>query len=285
VDAGTRTNRQRRAAVLTIAGLVVVLLAATAIVFGGGVVPSHWPSGIRYTTTITFDGDGLVLAPPPAAAPALSEADAIALFRSSSMPTTYVSNVSVGYATATVRPDISSGDGLAVPRFDHTPAWVIVDRPGPFHCPMTTGPPAMPGSGPLAGDEVYLLDAATGRLGVDYQPRGFGCSQASGPFVHPAKSYLSLPWTLVGAQDLEATVSVTAGGCAPVAGSGSGGTNRTDLAVFAVRTLMPMTCPAPVTQQLQVPAAVQTTPVHAPTGLVVGIETPDDGFIYQEGAP
>jgi hypothetical protein len=62
--------------------------------------------------------------------------------------------------------------------------------------------------------------------------------------------------------------------------------NRTDVAVFAVRTLMPTPCPAPVTHQIQIPYdPLRRTPVHAPIGLVVGVDTADGGFTYHEGAP
>jgi hypothetical protein len=288
VDGDLPAARRRRGAIVAVVAAVVILLGAAAFLFGRQARPTSVVSSIRYTTTITVDGGGLVLAPPPAAAPAFSEADAIALFRSRSWPTTEVSDVWVGYATATVRADIGSGDGSPVPRFDHTAAWVIVDRPGPFMCPMMTGPPATPPSGPLAGEEVYLLDAATGTLGAAYQPKGFGCDLTGGPHVHPAQSYLSMPWTLVSVHDIEATVLVRVGGCTPLSGAGSSGMNRRDLAVFVVRTLTPTPtpCPAPVLQPVQIPYdPLQRTPVHAPAGLVVGVDTTDGGFTYQEGAP
>jgi hypothetical protein len=281
MDAERRPGWRQRGAVLAIAGVVLVLLGVAAFVFDRRVLPS----GVRFARTIAFDGNGLVLAPPPPAAPAFAEADAIALFRSTSMPTVEVSDVWIGYATATVRAEIPSGDDSAAPRFDHTPAWVIVDHPRLLSCPLMTGADGRSASS-RTDQEVFLVDAATGAIGVQYQPRGFGCFPAGGPYVHPAKSYVSLPWTLVGVDGVEATVSVTTDGCTPVSGSGSSGVNRTDLAVFAARTLMPMKCPGPIAQQLHVPIApVPTTPVHAPTGPVVGIATADGGFTYREGPP
>jgi hypothetical protein len=216
----------------------------------------------RYTDTVNLPG--VTVAPPPAGAPLMSEARAVALYRSNvdGHGPWYVSHVSVGFATVTVDEPLRSGTAAW---FVNRAAWVVVySNPIPV-CPQ----------GPSFQDawEVYLLDPASGRRAVVVGPACSGGDVA----VTQAVSQVSEPWTVLRQDASGVTYRFTAGECRTKVENYVRGISL--LGFIAQYTMDGQPCPYTSVSDVTIPGRIRSQRLtEGPVAEIVTTGT--DGFVY-----
>jgi len=237
----------------------------------------------RFVRTLVLDAGALNVEPPPGGKPATSEQEAVATFRSSSLPSVQVEDVLVGYGVVTVRPALLADSVGDVPgAFDRRPAWLVFYRGGPHGCPGRS--PGVRSSLP-EGRPVFVL-GESGAEAVTYVGRGSFCGQPpTGPVAQRAYRYVSVPWQEVRRTATTATVRYQPPACGRLQSSmQAGGRGSSTLTLFTEQPLAALLCPQPAPMTTQVPAPRNGEPLrHGPTGPALGYVTgegPDTSFHY-----
>lgn len=305
-----RVTRRRRVAVVGAAGSVAGVVALVALgvhllTAGSAATPtSGEPIAVtkpadarvavhdaRLTHPLTFDGGALRL-DRASGTPAVSEEQALTLFRAGGMPYTQTDDVVITYAEATVSIPVDTNNESVVPHdlptFTHRPVWAVLwDYNGPIYCGKN--PPQV--TGPVPRSVALIAADGTGE-GIQYTTRGTPCGQPiTGPTARILNYLQSLPWVVVSvAANGDATVQVTLPPCATLVG-GNGPDSRGGATILAgVAMVRP---PCTVTGH----AARNTTIIpangqpldHGPTGLLPGRVSlfsggnADTAFTYYDG--
>lgn len=262
----------RSGRVIRAAGL---LAAITALIMFGGVVglfvlgnhggnPSSQvraddPLVRRARFTRAFGLDGALRVDPPTGSPRVPESRAIAAFRTTFQPWSYVYDVVIGFGMVTLRADLTP-EGQPV--LTGQPSWVVTFY-GRLPC---LGQPSMPVH-PVPGRRpVFILDATTGTHGINYLSYGSYCNGLpTGPQAQTAAVIQSVPWTVVStASDGR---SVTVRYLLPPCGTLYYSQGPSPLSIQVTVPLNDLHCPATAPKTLQLPVQPGQPVLHGYVGV------------------
>lgn len=306
-----RVIRRRQYAALTSAGAV---LAVAAIVFAslnivqsvgtGRVSPANatppayvhsaadlrqYVHDARIDRPVVFDS-GLLRLDPPSGSASIDESAAINLFRSTSVPLTYVTGVVVFRADVTLQVPVEPVTTIrmrSAAAFVHRLAWVVLWAPETIYCGLARSEsPLLP-----PRQNVALIAADGTDEGISYATAGSFCDRnVPTPHASVLGEYESVPWervTLSAKRGL--TIRFTVPACAvPSAFEGDGST-LAPVTVFAWRAMVSPPCAAaPQRTATETIAAPHEPLAHGPTGALHGIMTGPAGrnpygFTYYDG--
>lgn len=124
----------------------------------------------RFTRVFELDG-GALRVDPPSGSPKVTESQAIATFRTVSLPSFDVSDVVIGFGLVTLRADLTPNEQ---PVLSRQPSWVVTYYfAGRVPCLAITSVPAHPAP---PGRPAFILDATTGIHLIHYLSRGSYCA-------------------------------------------------------------------------------------------------------------
>jgi hypothetical protein len=234
--AGRQRRRKQRASVgLAAAAVLVVVGLSRALLPSSGEAPVSEPLAVEraadlrqaiadgaYLRTVAFDAGALRIDPPAdrAAAPLLSQADALALARSRFAPgagTSLVRDVTVARGTATVGIPIEpDGVSLQPPvrlSLLERDVWVIAyENDGPHSCPLRSGR----GSEEPEPVRVLLIAADDSSTGVAYGSAGAFCDRDFAASARPAYYSVSVPFSVTRLSPSRVRLTGTAPRCGAI---------------------------------------------------------------------